>query len=182
MQKTASEQKAQERFIVMPGINRFSERLRIAMNDMPNVELARKSGVSESAIRSYLKGASFPSIDKIEAIALACNAPMEWLITGEKIVKYSESGVGYDEADIAFIMRNLTEEQRSSLVRAILEFGVTGILNALSDMGMLTEFSLLPNSEKERLVRLYDQIKKGASEGGEVASEDSLASERKRAV
>jgi hypothetical protein len=80
-------------------------------------------------------------------------------------------------------MMNLTEEQRSSLVRAILEFGVTGILNALSDMGMLTEFSLLPNSEKERFMQRYDQIKKGgASEGGEVALEDSLASERKRAV
>jgi transcriptional regulator with XRE-family HTH domain len=50
---------------------------------MLNIDLARKSGVSESAIRSYLKGGSFPSIDKIEAIALACNAPMEWLITVE---------------------------------------------------------------------------------------------------
>ncbi|MGL9773537.1 MAG: hypothetical protein ACR5LG_05320 [Sodalis sp. (in: enterobacteria)] len=58
---------------------------------------------------------------------------------------------------------------------------MTTTLLSLSD-DLNIKILQLPPEEKERLMRVYDQIKRGASEIGEVALEDSLASERKKAV
>ncbi|WP_176227897.1 helix-turn-helix domain-containing protein [Cedecea sp. NFIX57] len=173
MEKTGTNTKNRERFIVMQGINRFSERLKVAMNGMPNVTLAAKCGISESAVRSYLKGRSFPGIDKIQAIAEACDAPMTWLITGEApTTDRIENALKYDNG-MTHVISMMTDEQRGSLASAIVEHGVSGIMNALAGISSISEFSMLPENERARVLRLYDQIKKGAHPG---FTEDELTS------
>ena len=59
MDKAEKTVSSAERFIDMEGINRFSERLAMAMGNMTNVELATLCGLSEATVRNYRKGKNF---------------------------------------------------------------------------------------------------------------------------
>ena len=57
---------------------------------------ARKSGLSDSAMRKYLKGTSFPALDNLVAIAHAASVTVGWLANAEGVPvrnDHSESGV-----------------------------------------------------------------------------------------
>ncbi len=60
----------------------FKDRLKIAMKEESVLGFAKKSGLSEGAIRQYLKG-SEPGLDKVIAIAAAAGVSAAWLATGE---------------------------------------------------------------------------------------------------
>lgn len=181
MDKTDKEAKNHNRFIAMPGINRFSERLQIAMQGMTNVALAAKCGISESAVRSYLKGKSFPAIDKIQSIAEACSAPMIWLIVGESIAENDAKIAIYDEPGLGAVLHIMTNEQKRILARAIIEHGILGTINALKGMSAVSDFMLLPEVERARVLRIYEQIKEGASHGDQDAAQRSLMTGGKQA-
>lgn len=181
MDKTDSYAINQERFIAMPGINRFSERLEIAMNGITNVALAAKCGISESAVRSYLKGKSFPGIDKIQSIAEACGAPMVWLITGVQIANKSGDIAIKTDSELSIVLSMMSIEQRKILAKAIIEHGVLGIVSALNGISAVTDFLQLPESERARVLRVYEQIKEGASQGNPGIAEHSPISDKKQA-
>ncbi|UAN47035.1 helix-turn-helix transcriptional regulator [Serratia sp. JSRIV001] len=164
MNKTDSTAKDRKRFISMPGINRFSERLKIAMGAMTNVALANVCGISESAVRSYLKGRSYPGIDKIQAIAQACSAPMEWLITGDVEADKNDSIAIYYDSKLMGVIEVMTDEQRQQLAQVIVQHGISGIMRALQSIESIAEFSLLPENERLQLMQLHGEIKKGAPE------------------
>ncbi|EJF1946150.1 helix-turn-helix transcriptional regulator [Salmonella enterica] len=159
MDKTERCGKNHNRFIAMPGINRFSERLAIAMEGLTNVALASSCGISESAIRSYLKGHSYPSIDKIDAIAKACDTPMNWLITGECVAEKNESDIETSELKAASLIGLLSKEQQQNLVLAIVEHGVTGIISALNGMKVMNEFMQIPENDRANMLSLYNKTK-----------------------
>lgn len=123
--------------------------------------------MSESAVRSYLKGKSYPGIDKIQAISEACNAPLVWLITGECIVENSDKIAQFSDIQLSGMLNVMTEEQRHQLALAIVQHGLAGIFNALNGIESISAFSLLSGSEQQQLLRLHDEIKKGASDGSE---------------
>jgi len=181
MEKTDDFAINQERFIAMPGINRFSERLEIAMNGTTNVALAAKCGISESAVRSYLKGKSFPGIDKIQAIAEACGAPMVWLITGDGFVNKTESIAIKSDSELSIVLSMMSSEQRKILAKAIIEHGVLGIVSALNGISAVTDFLQLPESERARVLRVYEQIKEGASQSDQGVTRQSLLPDEKQA-
>jgi transcriptional regulator with XRE-family HTH domain len=164
MDKTAKATINRDRFIAMPGINCFPERLKIAMEGMTNVALASKCGLSESAVRGYLKGRSYPGIDKIQAIAQACNAPMVWLITGE-IGAEKDEKIAQMSDSLASVLAVMTQEQRHQLAMAIVQHGISGIFNALQGIEGIAAFAMLPENERARVMRLYSEVKKGASSG-----------------
>ena len=64
-------------------LGRFPERLKSIAPDGERREFARKLGISEGALRSYLNGVSKPDIDRLVAIAIAGNVNLLWLATGE---------------------------------------------------------------------------------------------------
>ncbi|WP_426577146.1 helix-turn-helix domain-containing protein [Xenorhabdus stockiae] len=64
-------------------INRFGERLKIAMNGMSNNSFAKQCGWSEKVIRNYLNGESYPSLDRLAVIANVSGCSIGWLATGE---------------------------------------------------------------------------------------------------
>ncbi|XDF79168.1 helix-turn-helix transcriptional regulator [Aliivibrio fischeri] len=63
-------------------IMRFPERLRESIGDISVREFAQKCGHSESGLRKYLSGTTYPSLDKLIIIAEAANVSFEWLCTG----------------------------------------------------------------------------------------------------
>lgn len=164
MNKTDAFEKNRERFIVMPGINRFAERLKIAMNGLTNVALASRCKISESAIRSYLLGKSYPGIDKIQAISEACGAPLIWLITGEGVAINSDKIAEFGDDQLASVLSVMSNEQRHQLAQAIVQHGLTGIFNSLRGIESISEFAMLPENERSQLMRLYGEVKKGASD------------------
>ncbi|MBH2948324.1 helix-turn-helix transcriptional regulator [Serratia marcescens] len=167
MDKTVVTGKNLERFIAMPGINRFAERLKIAMGELTNVALASRCDMSESAVRSYLKGRSYPGIDKIQAISEACDAPLVWLITGEAIANNNDNDAQFSEDRLSGVINVMSKEQRQQLALAIVQHGITGIFNALRGIESISAFAMLPENERAQLLRLHDDVKKGASVTGE---------------
>lgn len=65
------------------GIASFPQRLRESMEGKTIRGLARECGLSESVLRSYLRGDTFPSLDRLVAIAIAAGVSETWLATGE---------------------------------------------------------------------------------------------------
>ncbi|EFB0319317.1 helix-turn-helix domain-containing protein [Salmonella enterica] len=131
MEKTDKTASTSDRFIDMEGINRFPERLSIAMNGMNNVELANLCGLSEATVRNYRKGKNYPPLDKIQLIAEACGCSLEWLATGrsnvdikcdieincdiESVITQTLSVLSAEEKDL--ISRYIRREGASNLVR-----------------------------------------------------------------
>jgi transcriptional regulator with XRE-family HTH domain len=60
----------------------FIDRLQAAIGDGSARSFAQKAGLSPSALRSYLSGASDPTRKVLIAIASAGNVNVEWLATG----------------------------------------------------------------------------------------------------
>ncbi len=60
----------------------FADRLRQVIGDEAIYAFGRRAGISDTALRSYLKG-SVPGIDKAVKIAQVGQVSLNWLITGE---------------------------------------------------------------------------------------------------
>lgn len=71
-------------FMHIKDINGFSERVRLLMAEQKSVNsFAKRAGVTEGAIRNYLRGGVKPSQKVVEAIARTANVSAHWLVTGE---------------------------------------------------------------------------------------------------
>lgn len=64
-------------------IMRFPERLKEAVGNDSVRGFAQKCGLSESGLRKYLSGETFPPLDKLILIAEAANRSFSWLCSGE---------------------------------------------------------------------------------------------------
>lgn len=92
--------------------NVFSERLKVLMGDANGSEFARKCGLSESAVRKYLKQTQ-PRMDVLVRIADVTGASVEWLATGR--------GSPYPEQKIIEITPEVAQklDMKEQYVRAI---------------------------------------------------------------
>lgn len=68
--------------IPLGGIGCFGERLKEVMGSTGARAFARACGLSEGAIRSYLSGETFPTLDRLAQIAHATKADPMWLAFG----------------------------------------------------------------------------------------------------
>ena len=69
--------------IPMGGIGCFPDRLKEAMRNSSPRAFARICGLSEGAIRSYLSGETYPTLDRLQQIADAASVSALWLGFGE---------------------------------------------------------------------------------------------------
>lgn len=80
---------------------------------MSNSELGRKSGMSETTIRKYLRGDIYPGIDSAALVAEACGVSLVWLICG--IEQKDEAGnvetKAHTDSILEAIIKRLPEEQ-----------------------------------------------------------------------
>lgn len=63
----------------MPGTLSFSERLSVAISRESVHAFAKRSGIPDSTIRSYLTG-TMPGLDKLIVLAEAANVTLDWLV------------------------------------------------------------------------------------------------------
>ncbi|MDD9338913.1 MAG: helix-turn-helix transcriptional regulator [Providencia heimbachae] len=176
MEKSEKSDNSQKQTITIDGIVCFKERLRQAMNGMTNVDLARMCGLSETAIRTYLKGRSLPTIDKAAAIASACNVNIEWLITGEfnkEIEQYIETSnvqnIDSPVTEIQRMLNNLNTNEVKIVQNYLNREGVNGLLRLIS-----CNSTFIDNNSLEVIVNLLplrpalkNAIKIGLTNNGE---------------
>lgn len=89
----------------------LARRLRECIGDEPVNAFARRCGLGESLMRSYLKGA-MPSADRVAAIAEVRGVTTDWLITGREPklrADLVEAMKGVDKARLQTAIAAVTE-------------------------------------------------------------------------
>lgn len=173
-EKTTENAKDREQFFVRYGINRFPDRLKEAMKTAgipSNNQLAKNTELSEATIRKYLKGETYPTLDRLASLADACGCSLSWLATGDGGKEGFELNKNENRAhnnekevsEVENILSYLTKEQKVKFLRVIYTKGIAAILSL--DGAFDAQFLALPDSEKERLLALHE-AKKGASVAG----------------
>lgn len=120
--------------------------------------------MSETTIRKYLRGDIYPGIDSAALVADACGVSLLWLISGiEQKGEVANADMIASDTILTTILQRLPEEQSRMLADAIIIHGVSGIIAALNGVSAIDEFMLMPESDRERVLRLYKQIKEGDS-------------------
>ena len=71
-------------------IEGFQERIRATIDGASVNAFAKKCGLAESVVRSYLTGRSLPGLDKLYSLAHGGNVRVEWLATGEEPMRPGE--------------------------------------------------------------------------------------------
>ncbi|MCW8334343.1 XRE family transcriptional regulator [Vibrio paucivorans] len=103
-EKDAENKKDKKRIIPSERIIRFKERLADVIGDEAVLSFAKKSGMSEGVMRSYIRGDTFPSLDRLEAIANAAKVDLNWLATGKdlstQIVEVSNKSLSEDSVEV----------------------------------------------------------------------------------
>lgn len=72
---------ADDIFIDSP-IMRFSDRLKEAIGESSTRAFAKKCSLSESVVRGYLSGTTYPTLNKLPQLAAAAECSVEWLAAG----------------------------------------------------------------------------------------------------
>lgn len=151
------------------GISSFSSRLTTLIgNDSVNA-FALKCGVSEAAIRKYIKKESEPNLKTLVAIALACGVSVEWLAVGNEIPpthveankKHSEGGNKLSNGLIEILGR-LNEEEQEKIVRHIIDNGAKSLIpDELSQRAQaIAKLIISLNDEDQREILLLIESKK----------------------
>lgn len=183
-EKTAKTGKDRDQFFVSSGINRFGERLRKMMElrgIKSNIKMGALCDMSDTVIRNYLIGRTYPTIDRLATIAFVLDCSPEWLLTGRD--KNTSSGndhiiekenIKSDFGGASQILNRIPKEQREALFDAILLHGVSGILNSLTALESVAAFSLLSLDERKRLLDLHEAFEEAKKGAPEVGSENNL--------
>ncbi|OCG64513.1 hypothetical protein A9G48_02455 [Gilliamella sp. wkB18] len=66
-------------------VKTFKDRLHSSMQGLSVSAFAKKCDMSETVIRDYLSGKTYPSLTRLEVIAEKCNVSFNWLATGYKL-------------------------------------------------------------------------------------------------
>ncbi|EKI3357322.1 helix-turn-helix transcriptional regulator [Salmonella enterica] len=148
MEKNANTEKCTDRTFNVTTIERFSERLKEAMQGVSNHEIARRSGLSEAAIRKYVKGESYPTIDNAAKVADACGVSLSWLLTEQEPSQLFTNNNSHHSANannlthsnktdqatidgILLLLSGVASSDVQSLFQALCNVGIKGILSKL---------------------------------------------------
>lgn len=140
-EKTVLEEKKPARIISEDQINRFGERLKIAMNGMSNNAFAKLCGWSEKVIRNYLNGESFPSLDRLVVIANVSGCSIGWLASGfldedsdnltkKDLARSTESHATPEQQQVwKEILDRMTPEEREAVITSVFRHGVSALIH-----------------------------------------------------
>lgn len=193
-EKTDKSGKDRDQFFVSSGINRFGERLKTMMElrgIKSNIKMGALCDMSDTVIRNYLIGKTYPTIDRLATIAFVLDCSPEWLLTGGNENKdvqlknkttINNSNIKSDSSELSIILNRLPKEQRDALLDTILLHGVSGILNALAELESVTAFSLLSTEERKRLLDLHDAFEEAKKGAPEVSTENHVANPTQKQV
>ncbi|EKE1131713.1 helix-turn-helix transcriptional regulator [Salmonella enterica] len=137
------EAKKTNRFYLEEEINRFGKRLEEAMGGESKTAFAKKCGVSDTVIGKYLRGESYPSINKLPAIANACGKSMNWLIIGRDDAQGSVNETDTNsqvtvEDELTnwwlMIFKSLTDSERKKAINLFQRHGISALLPDIMDV------------------------------------------------
>lgn len=105
----------------------FAARLRKCIADEPVAAFARRCGISEGLIRSYLKAEKQPGMERLVRIADAAGVSIEWLATGRgpmrceaaNMASYKDfSNIPYASRleKIGLLLANMTEQEATAFL------------------------------------------------------------------
>lgn len=77
--------------IINKSVQTFKHRLTEIMQGDSVSVFAKKCNMSETVIRDYLSGKTFPSLSRLATIAQSCNTSYCWLATGHKLEDISDT-------------------------------------------------------------------------------------------
>jgi len=165
-EKSSQSTKNQEQIFIDAGINRFPDRLKAAMDSAgltSNIQLAKRANMSEAVIRKYLKGESYPTLDRLAILANACHCSVSWLATGQANdshesdthEQFSAQCVGRGLAEFIAVISRVSEADREQLLRIIYKNGVVSLLNLDNDDNL--KLLQLPEAVKVGVLRLANR-------------------------
>jgi transcriptional regulator with XRE-family HTH domain len=146
-------------------MDKFKERLRIAMKDESVNAFADRSGVAETVLRKYLIGPTLPGLVNLVAIANTAKVNIAWLASGEGPKSIHEKSIN---VDFLSLVLKIYEDYEKEL-GAVISHGE----KALS-ISMIYDFWWKEGREFEDIIpgirieveffhdffRAYDQLKK----------------------
>ena len=180
----------------------FIQRLKSVVGERSVRAAAKEWGLSFSTLNNYITRGTEPSFVAMQAIAFAEGISLDWLAFGtgdsnsnhenEELQRESNSDTksGIKNKELlrtawATAFEFMGTAEAEALLKIIIGGGARGLIRLAEHEASLEEtFMLLPPELKERAIDLIDahlEAKKGASEGSELSSTDSLAQEAKRA-
>ena len=118
-------------------MSHFGERLRRAFGNAKNAELARKLGVTESAVKNYIEG-RIPDATRLLQIKDLTNCNLHWLLTGEEQPDTAPQKVLDLDSAFRDVVRRMIKE----------ELALT--LEPAQDIGSVDEFDLEAAVKKYR--------------------------------
>lgn len=136
------------------GLRQFPERLRLSLAGRSIRGFAKDCGLSEGVLRSYLRGDTYPSLDRLEAIALAADVNDGWLATGVGTMKRGE-----------------TFEARESrgVYRPMNEMLIGDIIEQIETCLQASGREIPPAKKKELVLMAYDlSLAEGAVDRGTI--------------
>lgn len=144
----------------------FAENLRKAMDDarMSAAELARATGIGNSAISQYLSGKNVPRNNKIAKLAAALGVSESFLVPADKKEEDAESPYKMTVKKAAKLMGVSEQFIRIGLQREFLPFGFAMQTQA---GGKRFEYYISPRQFSDYTGIPIDFLKEGAKENGE---------------
>ena len=133
----------------------FHERLKIAINVESVNAFAKRSGIPEGTLRTYLSGASLPGLDKLVAISDAAQVNIEWLTIGKGPIKPSaEEALEYDE----HLFRAVIEILESYWLKEENKLSPSEKASMITDVYAVAFEMSLSNSNIEKVIKDYEKF------------------------
>lgn len=158
---------------------------------------AREWGLSFSTLNNYLTRGTEPSLNVAIKIANVEGVSVEWLATGEhpptdrprkgaatSTSKRDEMSPPQEAESMAWnvILNALDKDERAILINSFVTIGARRIIRMICKINDVNSYwQDLTNEEKERLIRVNEQMKKGASETDQQMIQAGLTSSGKKA-
>jgi phage repressor protein C with HTH and peptisase S24 domain len=98
IEKDAEKSLSEQHPIPEDGIGCFASRLKKVLEGESARSFSRRCGLSEGAVRSYLSGGSYPTLDRLHQVAVAAGVEAQWLAFGAE-----EKPPEPEVADYAFV-------------------------------------------------------------------------------
>lgn len=139
------------RIIADEGIIHFGSRLQTLIGEQSYRAFADKCGMSEKVIRNYVKGVTYPSLDRLASIAKACDVSIEWLAFGAShedkntvnMTLPPEEPVQIPASQppdiLQFMLNSTTQEDRNQLITSLCNIGIKGVLQRLEQPSSVEE-------------------------------------------
>ncbi len=103
----------------------IASRIRHALeiNEMRQVDLVKKAGISKASLSTYIKGVYEPKQKNIHKIAKALNVSEEWLmgydVPMERSSKPQHTKLNKTEKEVIEMYRDLPDEDKQTIVNLI---------------------------------------------------------------